>query len=192
VPTLFSSQPLTEFDRFELPGDAQHKAAMALRAAKLALEKQQLADAHNGFHALPLPPTTFGGPSFVPQPSDRPPLAPLHDNVVVAGDKRSEARKAFDAATKKRLAAENAAREALVAAREAEAEEQYQALMAKPIEAGGLMFVAKDVHHAVYDGPDLVPGPSSAELTVPVTPTVLKRQTRSSMVGGAMRVEVAN
>jgi len=189
---LLCSQPLTEFDDFELPGDAQHKAAMAQRAAKLALEKKHLETQHNSFHALPLPPTTFGDPDFIPHPSERPPLAPLQDNLLAAGDKRSEARKAFDAATKKRLAAENAAREALVASREANEEEEYQALYSKPIERGGLKFVAKPVPNAVYEGPDLLPGPSTSELTVPVTPTVLKRQTRSSTVGGAMRVEVSN
>lgn len=54
-------------------------------------------------------------------------------------------------------------------------------------------FVARPVPKTVHEGPDMVAEPSQAELTVPVTPAVLKRPSRSSLLGlggGAQRVAV--
>ena len=175
-----------------MAGDAQHAARMAARTRQLAEEKRQLEEAASSFHAKPLPPSTFGGPSFVPKPSDRPPLMPLENKLP--GDARSKDRKAFDTAQKARVEAEAAQREALVAAREAEAEAEYEKLMETPVAEGGLRFVARPVPAQTFDGPDFVPEPSAAELTMPVTPLVLKRASArtSGMAGGAQRISAAN
>jgi len=187
-----STKELTEFDDFTLPGQGQHDAAMAAHAVRLEEEKRQLADAASSFHALPLPPTTFA-PGFVAQRSERPPLAVVATNIGAAGEKRAADRKAYNAAQMARVEAEAAARVALVAKREAEADAEYKARMEVPVAAGGLKFLARPVHASVTAGPDFVPEPSAAPLTAPVTPGVLKHathtaRTASNMVGGALRV----
>jgi len=178
-----SSKKLTEFDEFELSGEgAQHRVAPDS-------EENSRAEA---FHAKPLPNTTYA-PGFVPKPAARPPLQPCENTPGRAGEARAAERKAWEAANRERLAAEAKAREELVAAREADFEAQLQHKLQTPLKDGGLKFVARPVPDTA-EGPDFVPRPSSAPLTEPKSPNVLKRTTRSStqglggLGGGAQRI----
>lgn len=171
-----SEKELTEFEEFDCVAGAgveQHEQSLATkRAHKLAEEEDLLARAA-AFVAKPLPPTTFE-PGFVPHPSERPPLVPLVENVLAAGSQRAEQRKQYDELQKRRLAGEARQREELVKKREAQAEAEYQEQLDVPIDEGGMRFVPRPMPEHIMNGPDFVPGPSTAELTVPVTPTVLR------------------
>lgn len=127
-------QALTEFDDFTMPGESQRLLAKQQQQQKLEEEARLLQQAR-AFVAKPLPASTYA-PSFVAQPSDRPPLQCL-DNVL-AGEARAKERKAYNEAQRQRVESEAKAREALVAQREAEAEAQYLSRYDVPIEEGGL------------------------------------------------------
>jgi hypothetical protein len=177
-----SSKPLTEFEEFEI--SSSHRT----RRQEDIDEENELLEKANQFIARKLPESTFK-PSFVPTPSSRPPLTVM-DNILEAGNNRTKERKEYDKIQKQRVMDEEAMRIKMVQEREEQAEADYKRRMQIPIEEGGLKFVARRVSKKVLDTPDLVVEPSHTELTAPVTPVVLKRATRSSTVGGAVRVPV--
>ena len=139
---------LTEPSSPKMPGKQFH----ALAAAELA---QQHAAAHapppadGGFHAKPLPASTFGD-GFEPAKPARAPLAPARVNL--ASDARAPARKAYDAQSKQRRADDAHAKKA-AAARADEAERREVAsLRRKSIEDGGFMFKARPMPRASLGG----------------------------------------
>jgi len=178
-----------EFDCAASAGVVEHAQCLEQRRAQKLAEEQELLLRAAAFVAKPLPPTTYE-PGFVPHPSERPPLVPLVDNVVVAGNERAKQRKVYNDVQKRRVESDAKKREDLVKQREQEADAAYEEQMGVPIEEGGLRFVALPLPGHVMKGPDFVPTPSSAELTVPETPMVLRHQKQGSglMGGGAARV----
>lgn len=166
-----------------------HTTDRKSKATKDVEEEQQLLEKARKFIARKMPESTFK-PSFVTTPSDRPPLMSVENVPCKSGEARVQDRKLYDAAQKERLAHQEALRIKMVQDRELEAEKEYKRRMEIPIEEGGLKFVARRVPRTTIDGPDFVPEPSTAELTAPVSPFVLRRP--SSLKSGAQRVAIAN
>jgi hypothetical protein len=177
------SQPLTEFEEFQI-----HSTDRKAKVEQEIQEEQQLLEKARSFIARKLPESTFK-PTFVPTPSNRPPLTSV-ENVCVNTEHRLQERKSFDAAQKERLAQQEVMRIKMVQEREAEAEAEYKRRLETPIEEGGLKFVARRVPRTTTDGPDFVPEPSTAELTAPVSPFVLRRPS-TGLKSGAQRVAIA-
>ena len=83
---------------------------------------------------MPLPQSTYE-PDMIPQPSDRPPVAP--DDVHAYNHPRYWA-SSLRWGEQKRIEEENCIREAMVKEREKLAEDEYLKLMKTPIADGGL------------------------------------------------------
>lgn len=111
------------------------QAARQQQKTRMLEEENRLMEEARKFVAKPLPGSTYA-PSFVAQPSERPPLMCV-DNVL-ASELRAKERRSFDEAQKKRIEEQARQREELVQQRENEAEAEYQQRMDTPIEEGGL------------------------------------------------------
>ena len=136
-----SHKDLTEFQEFNLKSVARHEQIEENKKLQLQQEQEQIY-LQTEFHALPVPKTTYE-PKEIKIQSEKELVIPME--IKFESDKRIEMRKSYDQKMKEKFAEMELQKKLQDEIKEQDENKIIQELRMKPINEGGMKFIAQPV-----------------------------------------------